>query len=387
MKSHASFTTYPIFDSGFRIFFLLAVFSALGLLILWQSIKDGSLMPVAYFSGSYWHAHEMIFGYGVAVIAGFLLTAVNNWAGRVVLSREYLIGLSLLWFYGRAAPFYAEDLPYALIAVIDLAFLPVLTFLIIRSVWQLKIYRHLVLLVFLVVLTIGNIFVHAEMLSLCQGTARIGIQLVLMTIYLLILVMAGRIFPLFAERAMSGILISRNRILDYFAVASALIFFIVEIFQITGSVLAIFALIAAATNGLRLFNWFVLRVCFVPLLWILYLGYGWLVVGFILSALSAWSLLDTLVAMHAFALGGIGVLTLGMVARVSLTNTGRALKAQTPTVLAFVLINVTVLCQVVLPLLFSSWSEDLIYLAVMAWLAAFALFLFDYMVIFTQKNV
>jgi uncharacterized protein involved in response to NO len=386
MKSHSSFAQCSLFESGFRLFFLLAVFSALGSFILWQTIKDGALMPDSYFEGEYWHAHEMLFGYGMAVIAGFLLTAVNHWAGRVVVDQRHLVALGLLWLYGRIVPFYAGSLPDELIATIDMAFVPALAMVIGRLSFELNSFRALAFTVLLGLLTIGNALIHAEMLGIYQATARLGIQLVLMAIYLLLLIMAGRIFPVYAERAMTGIRIPRYRQLDYIAVGSALLFFIGDLLQLTSTIIAVFALIAAVANGWRLVNWFVFRVCFIPMLWILYLGYAWLVVGFVLSAFSMWSWINSSFAMHAFALGGIGVLTMGMMARMVLTHTGRSLQTSTPVLLAFALINLAVVCRVIIPIFLTSYSEESIYLAILAWLAAFALFLFDYTPMFFEKK-
>jgi uncharacterized protein involved in response to NO len=179
---------------------------------------------IAIFGGGYWHAHEMLFGYGVAVIAGFLLTAVNNWAGRAVVQKRHLVVLGLLWLYGRLVPFYAGSLPDELIAAIDMAFVPALAIVIGRLGFQLKSFRALAFMVLLGLLTIGNALIHAEMLGIYQATAPLGIQLVLMAIYLLLLIMAGRIFPVYAERAMTGIRIPRYRQLDYIAVGSASLF-------------------------------------------------------------------------------------------------------------------------------------------------------------------
>jgi uncharacterized protein involved in response to NO len=109
-----SFSHYfnaPLFTLGFRIFFLLASLSALVLLIVWQQFTQGSLTNATYYANTYWHAHEMLLGYSVAVIAGFLLTAASNWTGKITLQGEGLVGLSLLWLYGRILPFYAGLLP------------------------------------------------------------------------------------------------------------------------------------------------------------------------------------------------------------------------------------------------------------------------------------
>lgn len=382
---NAPISTYPVFSLGFRIFFLLAGFAALALIILWQQMTQGTISP-PYFTGTYWHAHEMLLGYTVAVIAGFLLTAVSNWTGKITLQGENLIGLSLLWLYGRILPFYAGQLPDGLIALVDLAFLPTLTFVIARTLIQAKNYKNLVFVGLLGLLMLGNLMIHAQMLEFCTTSAATGIQLVLATIVLMILVIAGRVFPFFAEKGLKGVSIPRNQTADIFAIGSAATLFLLQLFDISGTILALVALLAAGLNAWRLANWFVFRIWFVPLLWILYLGYGWLILGFVFSAFAAWELVLPSLALHAFTVGGIGVLTIGMMARVSLGHTGRAMKASNAIAIAFGLINVAALFRVILPTVLFSWTNVLIYCATLAWLAAFGLFLAVYLPILIAKR-
>lgn len=383
MKS--SISTYPVFSLGFRVFFLLAGFAALALIILWQQMTQGTIAP-PYFTGTYWHAHEMLLGYTVAVIAGFLLTAVSNWTGRITLQGDALVGLSLLWLYGRILPFYAGLLPDGLIALVDFAFLPTLTFVITRSLLNAKNYRNLVFVGLLGLLTLGNTLIHIQMLELCQTSAATGIQLVLATIVLMILVIAGRVFPFFAEKGLKGVSIPRNQTADVFAIGSAATLFLLQLLDVSGTFLALVALLAAGLNAWRLANWFIFRIWFVPLLWVLYLGYGWLILGFIFTAFAAWELILPSLALHAFTVGGIGVLTIGMMARVSLGHTGRAMKASNTIAIAFGLLNVAALFRVLLPAAIISWSNVLIYCATLAWLGAFGLFLFVYLPILTAER-
>lgn len=378
---------YPLFVLGFRTFFLLAGLAALGLLIVWQGMTQGTVAPSVYFTGTYWHAHEMLLGYTVAVIAGFLLTAVSNWTGKITLQGDALAGLSLLWLYGRILPFYAGLLPDELIALVDFAFLPTLGFVIAKTLISTKNYKNLLFVGLLMLLMFGNGLVHAQMLALCQNSAAVGIQLVLAAIVLMILIIAGRVFPFFTEKGLKGVSIPRNQQLDILAIGSAAILFTLELVGVSGTFLALSALLAAILNAWRLASWFVFRIWFVPLLWVLYLGYGWLILGFIFMAFASWELALPSLALHAFTVGGIGILTLGMMARVSLGHTGRTMKASNTIAVAFVLMNVAALFRVILPMTIASWSTVLIYLATLAWLAAFALFIFVYAPILTKARM
>jgi uncharacterized protein involved in response to NO len=386
MKSQPIFD-YPLFALGFRAFFALAGFAALILIVFWNAMFKDTFMMEHYFSDSYWHAHEMLLGYAVAVIAGFLLTAVRNWTGKQTLTGDPLASLCLLWLYGRILPFYAGLLPDALIAMVDFSFLPVLAYQVSKPIIQVKQYRNLVFIALLLLLALGNGLIHIEMLGLQENTAATGIQLIVAAIIILILIIAGRVFPFFTERGIPGTLIIRNPMLDNLSIASAVIVFALQLFGISGTLLALAAVIAVAVNVVRLSGWYVQRIWYVPLLWVLYAGYGWIILGFILTVLSAYTVVQTSLALHAFTLGGIGVLTLGMMARVSLGHTGRALKASNAIAIAFVLINVAALFRVLLPIAMPDWYENLIYVSTLFWLAAFSLFVFVYGPILTNARI
>ena len=386
MNTHKIFDT-PLLGLGFRVFFALAGLSALVLIVLWNAIFKGTLTTDNYFSNNYWHAHEMLLGYSVAVIAGFLLTAVKNWTGKPTLTGDKLAGLALLWLYGRILPFYAGLLPDAFIALIDFAFLPVLAYQTSKPIIQAKHFKSLIFIGLLLLLALGNGLIHAEILGLCQNTAWTGIQLVVATLIILILIIAGRVFPFFTERGLHGILIIKNPLLDALSIGSAVAVFALQLSAVSGTLLALTATFAVIVNTARLSGWYVQRIWYVPLLWILYTGYGWIILGFILTALSAYAWVLPSLALHAFTLGGIGVLTLGMMARVSLGHTGRALRLSNAMAVGFVLINLAALLRVLLPLALPNWYNLIIYGSTLSWLAAFSLFMFVYAPILTSPRI
>lgn len=386
MNTQKIFDT-PLFGLGFRVFFALAGLSALILIVLWNAIFKGTLTTDNYFAANYWHAHEMLLGYSVAVIAGFLLTAIKNWTNQPTLTGDKLAGLALIWLYGRILPFYAGLLPDALIALIDFSFLPILAYQISIPIMQARQFKSLAFIGLLLLLTLGNGLIHAEILGLCQNTAWTGIQLVVATIIILILIIAGRVFPFFTERGLSGTLSIRNPLLDALSIGSAIVVFSLQIWAVSETFLALTATFAVIVNSARLSGWYVQRIWYVPLLWILYTGYGWIILGFILTALSAFNWVLPSLALHAFTLGGIGVLTLGMMARVSLGHTGRALKVSNAMAIAFILINLAALLRVLLPIALPNWYNILIYVSTLSWLAAFSLFMFVYAPILSRPRL
>ncbi len=381
MNTQKIFDT-PLFNLGFRAFFALAGFAALFLVLLWNAMFKGSHALVNYFSPNEWHAHEMLLGYSVAVIAGFLLTAVKNWTGEPSITGDKLAGLCLLWLYGRILPFYSGLLPDSIIALVDFAFLPVLAYRISQPILKTKNYHNLLFVGILLILALGNAIIHADKLGLCKQGAT-GLLLVIATLMILILVVAGRVFPFFTERGLTGVLIIRNPLLDQLAIASALIVFGLQLLHISGTLLAIAALAAAGINIARVCGWYNRKIWYVPLLWVLYVGYGWIILGFLATVLSVYGVVSSTLALHAFTLGGIGVLSLGMMARVSLGHTGRALKASNAIALAFVLLNLAAIFRVLLPMVLPTWYNGFMYLTTLSWLTAFALFVFVYTPILT----
>jgi len=377
---------YPLVTSGFRTFFALAGLSALFLMLVWNAIfKDGAI-HANYFSPTVWHAHEMLLGYTVAVIAGFLLTAVKNWTGQPTITGKALGGLAMIWLYGRILPFYSGLLPDVLIAVVDLSFIPLLAWQASRPIMAAKQPQHLIFVGLLLLIALGNALIHVERLGLADNLAGAGLQLIVGTIVTLILVIAGKVLPFFVERGIKGTLIMRHPLLDALAIGSAAVMFLLQLFNQSGMVLMLAAVLALLANGARLVSWYVPRIWYVPLLWILYLGYTWLILGFALTALAAFTWVVPVLALHAFTVGGIAVLTLGMMARVSLGHTGRALQISNTIAIAFVLINLSAVLRVLSPMALPDGYNVLVYLASLAWLAAFALFVLVYLPVLTAAR-
>jgi uncharacterized protein involved in response to NO len=293
----------------------------------------------------------------------------------------------LLWIFGRIVPFYASLLPDILIALIDFSFLPVLAFFIARPVVQAGNYRNLFFVGLLLLMALGNALIHAEILGFSENSAQTGFVLVVAIIIMLILIIAGRIFPFFTERGLKGIIAIRNPVLDRIAILSSALVFILLILDISGIFLFLSAVLAVVANIVRVFGWYVQRIWYVPLLWVLYMGYGWIISGFVLVALASVSLVPASLALHAFTLGGIGVLTLGMMARVSLGHTGRALKVSNLIAIAFVLINLASLFRVFMPALLPQGYTSFLLISTYCWLAAFSLFIFVFTPILSSYRV
>ena len=361
---------------GFRPFFLAAGLFAIVLLGLWLAILQGRIAtwPLA---PAVWHGHEMLFGYTVAVIAGFLLAAAQNWTGLRTPSGLPLAALFLLWLAGRLG-FLVPGLPRELVALVDLAFLPVLALVLAWPIMKTKQLHNYPFPIMLLVLAAANGLVHGEAIGWTAGwstsSARLGLHLATYVVVTMTVVMGGRVITSFTDNKLHT-RARRWKTIELLAPVATLGTLTAALIAPYSLVTALLAAIAAAVHAIRLAGWYTPRFWAVPLLWILHLGYAWIALGFALLALSAAggsAAADA--SLHAFTAGGIGVLTLGMMARVSLGHTGRLLEPAPVMTLAFVAINLAALIRVVLPLLFPAVYVQSVMAAGLVWVAAFGLF-------------
>jgi len=376
-----------LFALGFRPFFLLSGVFAILSIALWVLTFAGWLPLNSYYGQIGWHSHEMIFGYTAAVIAGFLLTSVRNWTEMATAQGWTLAGLTILWCLGRILPFFPSALPPVVIALIDLSFLPALVVGIGEPLVRHGARRNLLFLPIIAVFWMANLLVHLDLLGFAVNLAHRAVLLGLDVIVLLIVVMGGRVIPFFTERALHGIQVKRWNAIEWLTVISVIAFTLAEFLFTNPRSAGLFAGIAAIANGIRLGGWYTHQLWRVPLLWVLHLGYGWIVVGFLLKTGSALAAIPPQFTLHAFALGAIGVLTLGMMARVSLGHTARPLKVGTAMAVAFAAVNLAAVIRGLLPIFYPQWLFELVILGGILWVAAFAIFTVLYAPILMQPRL
>ena len=376
-----------LFALGFRPFFLLAGLFAVILIALWSTAFVTNYALATYYGMVGWHSHEMIFGYASAVIAGFLLTAVGNWTGMRTTSGAPLAALSALWLAGRVMPFFPAAIPFWLTALVDFLFFPALTVFLAIPLLRSRQRRNLFFILLLGAFALANLLVHLELLGFAEGFARAGIFLGLDLIILLIVIMGGRVIPFFTERALPGVSPKRWSWVEWLSIGSVIAFIVAELALPDSILVVVTAGLAAASNALRLIGWYTKRFWPVPLLWVLHMGYGWVVVGFCLKALAATGLVSPQWTVHAFTVGAIGVLTLGMMARVSLGHTGRPLEASKSIAIGFALINLAAAARGIAPIFFVSWLPHLVALSGGLWILSFVIFLEVYVPILISPRV
>jgi uncharacterized protein involved in response to NO len=367
-----------LFELGFRPFFLLAGLSASFMMFLRIiSFRWGEAFP-NYFDPTSWHSHEMLFGYGVAVISGFLLAAVGNWINQPMPKGKPLAALAVLWLTGRILPFFPQYIPAWLIAFSDWIFLPVLLAVIGIPIIRFKNVRNYGFLLVLGVMSLANAEVHLRQLGIAITDLPFGITFMLNLIILMIVLMGGRVIPFFTRSSLPEATTKIRIPVEWCAVGFSIALMAGEVVGLSPEILGILAGSAAILHALRLVGWHDIRVWKTPLLWVLHLGYAWIVVGYALTALAKYSMILPFLATHAFTAGGIGLVTLGMMARVSLGHTGRQLLPPRMTVLAFALLNVSALLRVVAPVFSISNYGSWILLSGSLWILAFLFFLWDY---------
>jgi uncharacterized protein involved in response to NO len=373
---------------GFRPFFLLAAVFASAIVPLWIFVVAGVLQPGLYLDATSWHAHEMVLGYAVGVIAGFLLTAVGNWTKRETLVGVPLLALSALWALGRAAMAFAGALPRGVPAIVDLAFLPVLVVVLARPLVAARNWRNFVMLGVLGALFAANVVVHLEALGvMATGAARHACLVAVDVVILVILVIAGRVFPMFTRNATSVTSIRSIPSLDVLTVAGMAALTLLDVLVPERAVTAATAGAVGALSIVRAAHWGSRHTARHPLLWILHAGYAWLALGLLLRALGRLVPIPGSVATHALTVGAIGSLTLGMMARVALGHTGRALVASKPVVWAFGAITMAAFARVVVPMFAPGWYFGTLVATAALWTLAFLLYMVAYFPILLMPRV
>ncbi len=371
---------FSLFNLGFRPFFLLAgVFSLISIFI-WGGVEVyGWSAPDMPFSTVNWHAHEMIFGYGMAVAAGFLLTAVRNWTKIPTLHGLPLAGLATLWFMARVVGWLSpgQVLPMALL---DLAFDLWFIFAIFRPILRVKQHQQIGIASKIILMLLANLCFYLGVSGVLEQGIVWGLYSGLYVLLALIYSMARRVLPFFIERGVGYPVTLNNWVwVDRASIYVFVLFLVADVFWRNVPSTAALAGLLLATHVTRMVGWHTKGIWNKPLLWVLYVGYGGATFGFLLKALAPFISLSPSLAMHAFAVGGVGIITVGMMARISLGHTGRNIQ-QHSRLLApvFMLLFAAYAARVLLPMIAPKYYLLWLGIAQAAWLIAFALFVWVY---------
>ena len=378
---------FALLNLGFRPFFLLAGVYALVTILVWCGVYVyGWPAPKLPFTTMHWHAHEMIFGYGMAVAAGFLLTAVRNWTHIDTLHGYPLAGLAVLWLAARVACWLmpAQILPMALP---DLVFDLWLMFAIISPILSAKQHQQIGIASKLVLLMLANLCFYLGVSGVLEHGIVWGLHSGLYVLLALVFSMARRVLPFFIEQGAGYPVKLKNRVwIDRSGIYVFVLFMIADVFWQNVPVTAALAGLLFAIHAMRLAGWYTRGIWKKPLLWVLYTGYAGATFGFLLKALAPFMSLQPSLALHAFALGGIGMITAGMMARISLAHTGRNLEQHRLSPI-FISLFASYVARVLLPIMAPSHYLLWVGLAQALWLIAFALFVRVYVPILVKSRV
>lgn len=367
-----------ILSYGFRPLFLLAAIWSATAMILWIAMLTGHLVLPTAFDMVSWHVHELLYGYLPAVVAGFLLTAVPNWTGRLPVTGAPLLILVLAWLAGRVAMVFSDQLGATVAALADLSFLILFSLVIGREVIVGRNWRNLKVLVPVALLLCGNALFHADAAGGGVASSGYGTRLGIASAIFLIMLVGGRVVPSFtrnwlAHKVPGRLPVPFNR-LDLLSVVVAGAVLLLWIASPEEPVTAYLCLAAGGLQVWRLARWAGDRTSAEPLVLILHVGYAFVPLGFLAAGGAALSpaTIPVSAALHAWTVGAIGVMTLAVMTRASLGHVGKPLRATRGTILIYLCIVAAAILRIASGLGFA--PQPLLHLAAAAWIAAFASF-------------
>lgn len=374
---------FALWQLGFRPFYLLSsAFAALSI-ALWALQFSGWLGSHSYLQGPVWHAHEMLFGFTLAVIVGFLFTAGRNWSNRPTPSGPLLAALAALWLAGRVLVLTPWALAAALVNVaFPLAAAVALAVPFIAS----RNRRNYFFVGLLLLLALAQSGVHLTQMDLLTLPAWAGIQLGLDVVLFILAVMAGRVVPMFTNNGVHGAQATRQPWLEKMALGSVLALLLADALRVDGVSLSLLLGLGACAHLGRWLLWQPSKTLRTPLVWVLHLAYLWIPVHLLLRGLASLGVVAPSLATHALTLGAIGGLVIGMMTRTALGHTGRLLRARRSDVVCYGLIFGAALLRVLVPMMWPGQTVTAVLASALLWSAGFGLYTITYWPILTRAR-
>ncbi len=369
-SSHAQPKRFALWNLAFRPFYLLAgSFAALSILF-WVAPFAGWLGSPVYLGDPRWHAHEMIFGYAFAVIVGFVFTAGRTWTNQPTPTGMPLAAIAALWLAARLlvlTPWHAlaavADIAFAIAAAVGMA-IPLVAS---------RNRRNYFFVPLLLAFGAANLAFYLAMAGVIDFSVERGLQIGLDLILFLIVVMGGRVIPMFTNNGIPGTNATRRAWLERTALGSTLGLLAVDVLNLPPAVIAVVASVAGIAHAARLALWKPSATTGKPIVWILHLSYAWIVLHLALRALAAFDLVPASLATHALTVGVIGGITIGMMTRTSRGHTGRALQTSAIETASYVLVHLGAAVRVFVPLVAPEWGLSAMVASGVLWSAAFTL--------------
>ena len=373
---------FALWELGFRPFYLLASgFSALSI-ALW-GLQFSGWLNHAYLQGPLWHAHEMLFGFTLAVVVGFLFTAGRNWTGQPTPSGAWLAALAALWVAGRVLVL----TPLAWTAALANTAFPVAAAIALAIPFiKAGNRRNYFFVGLLMLLALGQLSVHLSVLGVLQIPSWAGIGLALDVMLFVLAVMAGRVIPMFTNNGVPGAKASRQPMVEKSALGLVLLIPVADLLQLNGPWLAVLAWAGAAAHLARWLLWQPWKTLRTPMVWVLHMAYLWIPVHLMLRGGAALNWLAASAATHALTAGAIGCMVMGMMTRTALGHTGRKLVATRAEVSCYALVGLAALVRVALPLLAPALLAQAVLLSSLLWSCGFGLYAMRYWPILSRSD-
>jgi len=378
-----------IFQNSFRPFFITAGIWATLVVPFWLLNYFGIMIVIDNFNILLWHQHEILYGFVAAAIAGFILTAIPNWTGRLPIKNKPLAILVFLWILGRVGFLTTAIIGTITTSLMDLPFLIVLVLVIMREIVSGKNWRNLPVIILISFFTLGNILVHLQIHEIIDS-AELGIRLSTFVLSILLALIGGRIVPSFTRNWLAQN--KANKFprpfgnFDKISLISLVVFVFAQVIIPHHQATSLLALLAGLLHGIRFIRWKVWMTLTEPLIWILHVGYMWLCVALVLIGLSGLTdFVPYTSSYHALTVGAFSTMILAVMTRASLGHTGRTIKATLGTTTIFIFITIAAILRVYEPFINESGSL-ILSLSGIFWTLSFALFIFIYFPILTQPR-
>jgi len=372
----------PILRLAFRPLFLGGTFFAI-IMIAWWSyywLHPGTWQP--YGGPVWWHGHEMLFGFGAAIVAGFLLTAVQTWTGVIGLRGLPLLVLAIAWLLGRLLLAFGAGLPGWLVMTSDVLFLLLAAVAMAYPVCKVRQWRNMMFIPILALLALLNGVSHWGVLSGQPQLAQVALHGGTMMFVLIIAILGGRVIPFFTANGAGVARKPAIRWLEITSISTIILLVLIAFIgfhQVPKTLIFIVSLLAAVTNSWRFMRWGGQHCAQIPLLWSLHLSYAFIPLGFIMLALYAVGATSNLsAALHCFTAGAMGGMILAMISRVTLGHTGRPLQPPKLIALAYIAILTGALVRVIFPAFLPQQADWAIAVAGMLWVLAYGIYFFYY---------
>lgn len=375
---------FTVFETPFRPFFILAAISSLFYMTIWTLFYTFK-RPLDFenISPTMWHAHEMLFGYTMAVIAGFLLTVEKYWLGKNIDDKSTLVALVILWIAARVSISLTliTYIPYEIGAIFDCLFMIVLTIRVSYPIINAKAWDKMGLVAHIAIIAAANIVFYLGLSGLLSSGQYLGVYSALYLIISIILLMGRRMIPIFIRNGLEFKFDPKNwRVIDILSMVFFVVFFILDLFFTSAKAVSIISGILVLIYSIRLYGWYSNKIWSKPLLWVLFVAYSWIAVGFGLKFLSLYFNIPDFLPLHSFTYGGIGIMTIGFMSRVILGHTGRNV-FEPPKILfwIFSILFAGAIVRVFFPLMDISRYQIWIGVSQLLWILSFLIFAVVYL--------